>query len=391
MRYLCFLFRLGIYVGLLGMPLAAFAANVEMSITVPMVGKNYTVSGSVNSIVLSGNDLKVTLNAGENITVESPDKTKLTFPDAPTTFTETCGSSVYSVRIERSSGSAQTFTMTPTSTTCGGSGGGGGGGTGTTGSGGGGGGGGPSYAAITTPTPTPTPKPTPTPAPAFAITSDLAAGSQSNQVAQLQAYLASDSSLYPEGLITGYFGPATQRAVKLFQAKYGLPQVGRVGPQTRAKLAEIFGKVAPVQAPTPAPTPVPSPTAAVAFTKTLGAGSRNSEVTALQEFLAKDSNLYPEGTLSGYFGSLTRKAVERFQEKYGIAKAGDSGYGTVGPKTRAKLNELLGALTPLPAPTPAPTTPTPTTSADDAAKIKILQDQLKVLQEQLKTLQSQNP
>ena len=374
-----FLLRLGIYAGLFGIPFVAFAATVELGITAPVGGKNYTVSGSMTSIVLSDADIQVTLNAGENITVESPDKSKLTFPDAPTTFTETCGASTYSVRIEKSSGAAQTFTMTPTATTCGAATGSGGGGTGTTGGGGGGGGGAPTYESTPTPSPAKVPAPTPAPAPAFGIISDLDFGMQSNEVAQLQAYLASDSSLYPEGLITGYFGPATQRAVKRFQAKYGLPQVGRVGPLTRAKLAEIFGPVA-APAPTPAPSPTPTPAlpAGAAITKTLLRGSQNDEVSTLQAFLAQDPAIYPEGLVTGYFGPATERAVKRFQEKYGIDPI-----GIVGPKTRAKLNELLGAA---PAPTPAPT---PAPSGDDAAKIKALQDQLKALEDQLKTLQGQ--
>ena len=43
------------------------------------------------------------------------------------------------------------------------------------------------------------------------------------------------------------------------------------------------------------------------------------------------------------FGSLTEKAVQKFQVKYNLAKEGDSGYGTVGPKTRAMLQEVFGA------------------------------------------------
>ena len=165
-----------------------------------------------------------------------------------------------------------------------------------------------------------------------------------------------------------------------------MPQVGRVGPATRAKLAQIFGvPAAPAPAPAPAPAAVPAP--AGGFTRSFSVGSRGDDVSALQSFLAQDAALYPEGTVSGYFGNLTRRAVERFQEKFDIAKAGDPGYGTVGPKTRAKLNELLGQ-TPAPAPAPAPAPP-PGASLDDAAKIKALQDQLKTLQDQLKALQTQ--
>lgn len=74
------------------------------------------------------------------------------------------------------------------------------------------------------------------------------------------------------------------------------------------------------------------------FTQSLYKGSRGTAVRLLQQFLAQDPDIYPEGTISGYFGLATQAAVERFQDKYGIAHFGTAGYGTVGPKTRAVLN-----------------------------------------------------
>lgn len=79
------------------------------------------------------------------------------------------------------------------------------------------------------------------------------------------------------------------------------------------------------------------------FTRKLFFGSRNDDVRSLQEFLAKDASLYPEGFITGYFGPLTKKAVQRFQCKYGIICNGDestTGYGQVGPRTLQKINQL---------------------------------------------------
>ncbi len=76
------------------------------------------------------------------------------------------------------------------------------------------------------------------------------------------------------------------------------------------------------------------------FTKALSRGSRGADVTALQGFLARFSDIYPNGQATGYYGALTVEAVKRFQVKYGIASSGTVGYGSVGPKTRAKLNSL---------------------------------------------------
>jgi len=72
-------------------------------------------------------------------------------------------------------------------------------------------------------------------------------------------------------------------------------------------------------------------------------GIRHGDVTNLQKALKTDSSIYPEGKVTGYFGPATLKAVQKFQEKYGIASSGTAGYGRVGPATRTKLNELFGA------------------------------------------------
>ncbi len=45
--------------------------------------------------------------------------------------------------------------------------------------------------------------------------------------------------VYPDGLITGYFGVLTEGAVKEFQKKESIDPVGIVGPKTRARIIEI--------------------------------------------------------------------------------------------------------------------------------------------------------
>ena len=80
------------------------------------------------------------------------------------------------------------------------------------------------------------------------------------------------------------------------------------------------------------------------FTKDLRRGNQGPLVIALQECLARDPEIYPQGTLNGVFGPATQKAVIAFQEKYTqdvLAPSGlRKGTGTVGPSTRAKLNEI---------------------------------------------------
>lgn len=77
------------------------------------------------------------------------------------------------------------------------------------------------------------------------------------------------------------------------------------------------------------------------FTRTLDVGSKGDDVKALQSFLAKDKTIYPEGLVTGLFGPATKRAVGRFQVKYGLVKnTWDAAYGFVGTKTRAKLNSV---------------------------------------------------
>ena len=74
----------------------------------------------------------------------------------------------------------------------------------------------------------------------FALIKELRQGMTSDDVAALQALLAADPSIYPEGLISGYYGHLTATAVKRFQKKYGIEQVGNVGPKTLKKMNEFM-------------------------------------------------------------------------------------------------------------------------------------------------------
>ena len=73
-------------------------------------------------------------------------------------------------------------------------------------------------------------------APLFAsaetLNRQLEVGMSGADVSALQSFLAQDATLYPQGLMTGYFGLLTKAAVANFQARNGLPAVGRVGPMT---------------------------------------------------------------------------------------------------------------------------------------------------------------
>lgn len=89
----------------------------------------------------------------------------------------------------------------------------------------------------------------------------LKRGSSGDEVRMLQIFLAELPGIYPEGLVTGYFGVLTEAAVKRFQARHNIVSsgiaamtgYGIVGPRTR-------GAINGLQA---GPPPPPSPRGAV--------------------------------------------------------------------------------------------------------------------------------
>lgn len=101
------------------------------------------------------------------------------------------------------------------------------------------------------------------------ISRSLKRGSEGDDVARLQRFLALDPSVYPEARVTGYYGPLTEAAIRRFQCKNklvceGTPEstgYGVAGPRTAALLALQcpdaaanvggFLKVGPLSGPAP--------------------------------------------------------------------------------------------------------------------------------------------
>jgi len=94
---------------------------------------------------------------------------------------------------------------------------------------------------------------------AFALTTvsqQLDFGEKNADVTYLQQFFATTPAIYPEGLVTGYFGALTRSAVMRFQAQQGIVSsgsptttgYGRVGPSTLARINSMIlgGTVPPV-------------------------------------------------------------------------------------------------------------------------------------------------
>jgi len=91
------------------------------------------------------------------------------------------------------------------------------------------------------------------------------------------------------------------------------------------------------------------------FNTNLTMGSTGTDVMNLQKVLNTIDGTQlatvgagSPGNETSYFGGITRSAVMKFQQKFGITPA----VGYVGPITRAKLNSMNTGTTPTPTPTP---------------------------------------
>jgi peptidoglycan hydrolase-like protein with peptidoglycan-binding domain len=159
----------------------------------------------------------------------------------------------------------------------------------------------------------------------YTFTKTLRFGMKDPEVYNLQKVLSQTPSIYPEGQVTGYFGKATEAAVKSFQKKYGIRITGEVGPQTRAKLNELYG---------------PKEQQPFSYTfdtkKVLKRNMQGIDIINLQQALALDSGYGPIGMVSGTFDKATEDAVKEFQKKYDLPVTGQ-----VDLLTATKLNELF--------------------------------------------------
>jgi chitodextrinase len=108
------------------------------------------------------------------------------------------------------------------------------------------------------------------------------------------------------------------------------------------------------------------------LTQSLYFGLRTAQVTALQSLLAREGYL-SSASATGFFGSLTLAAVQKFQCDNNIVCAGGAGYGIVGPKTRNILNSLSSSSL----------SPTSSSTAALAAEIQTLEAELVNLEAQL--------
>ncbi len=165
----------------------------------------------------------------------------------------------------------------------------------------------------------------------YSFTKTLKQGSKGEEVTNLQSILASDQEVMSRVsnlTVSGNYDLATTKAVIVWQKNNNIsPQTGIVSGDTLSKLNELYGR--------------PSSDSAVkqttySFTKDLKLNMIDAEVSDLQRVLASDPAVYPEAQITGKFGALTKRAVQRFQTKYNLNVT-----GIVDAATRSVLNSLF--------------------------------------------------
>lgn len=155
------------------------------------------------------------------------------------------------------------------------------------------------------------PAPAPTPAPSNVVQIGSVGPAVRHVQERLEAHSINDARL--NVAIDGQFGPATQAAVRVFQADTGNTVDGVVGSNTLASLDSVPNRPA---APAPAPAPM---------YPTISRGASGAAVVYLQKRLATfNYNLKADGL----FGPFTDTCVRNFQRNHGLVSD-----GIVGPNT----------------------------------------------------------
>ena len=160
---------------------------------------------------------------------------------------------------------------------------------------------------------------------------------------------------YAPGNADGVFGPATETAVRTFQAENRLTVDGKVGPATQAAL--VTAKPRGTSSPAPVVASKPAATARVLMlTKP---NMQGEDVRQVQQRL--NALGYSVGTADGVFGPKSDAAVRAFQKAKKLTVD-----GKVGPATRAAMSlplvagDFLGAADVIVAPLePQAATPLP--------------------------------
>jgi len=145
-------------------------------------------------------------------------------------------------------------------------------------------------------------------------------------VAQVQSILG-ELNFYG-GAVDGIAGPATMKAILLYQEKIGLTASGRIDDA----LLEQLGAQ-----PTTASIPTPVPREAALAAPQPGDGVDEDDQTALNRKIQAGLKAFgnPEMEIDGVIGARTRNAIKEFQALFGLAETGEPN-----EEVHAKMREI---------------------------------------------------
>lgn len=183
----------------------------------------------------------------------------------------------------------------------------------------------------------------------------LSYGDKGEQVKKLQEKLIAMG--YLSSKVTGNYLAQTRTAVSAFQKDAGLEATGRADAQTLTVL--YTSEVAPSASAAPAPaaaTPTPAgmtPLPPQAFPGTLSYGSKNSNVTKVQQRLRELGFFTYKKNTDGYYKN-TQAAVKVFQKMNGLPQTGTVDEITWNILFNDPEAADASAATPRPSPAPVP-------------------------------------
>lgn len=150
--------------------------------------------------------------------------------------------------------------------------------------------------------------------------------SQGSEVTALQKDLIKLGYLAEEA--TGYYGSATEAAVKGVQKEYGYEADGIAGEVTLSLIDRLRGRSSSGASGSGASsTAKTTANSSAATSKLLKEGDESSSVTALQKKLINLGYLDTDAT--GYYGPATVAAVKKLQKKHGYISDGITGEATL--------------------------------------------------------------
>lgn len=166
-------------------------------------------------------------------------------------------------------------------------------------------------------------------------------GDEVRNIQYLLAYLSLFYDSIPQIALDGFYGPATEAAVRAFQETFDLPVTGEVDIATWDVLYRTylgFLETIPFKYTEGVVLPYPG--------VPLRLGSESDTVRLLQEYLNFIAEFYPQiptTQVTGYFGTQTQNAVIAFQALQGITQSGTVAANTWNEITTLYRDLYLGS------------------------------------------------